>query len=194
MLLVLTWLDWGEKKGFSLGRPHSLHSASWSIFRTDLPCPVRTGRNRAGERRMEGRKLRHNWVSSNAFSPPISSSQPTLEGRCVPSSQKRKWLSHLPVGSGSLTQVSFYYTRLPPQRAMTWSTLVLQVVSMRAESTNDFITLKRDSLNSVQPYEIHKRLPHSESHGFLTTLQGRLLTTPFYRGENWGSAEWSDFS
>ena len=46
------------------------------------------------------------------------------------------------MGSGSLTQVSFYYTQLPPWRAMTWSTLVLQVVSMRTESTNDFITVK----------------------------------------------------
>ena len=199
MLLVLTWLDQGEEKCFSLGRPYSLHSAIWSIFRTDLPSPVRTGRNRAGERRMEGRKLRHSWVSSNAFSPPMNSFQPTLEGRCVPNSQKRKWLAHLPVGSGNLTQagdskVSFYDMQLPPQRAMAWSTLVLQVVSMRTESISDFITVKRHSLNCVQPYEVHKRLPHSESHGLLTTLQGRLITTPFYRGENWGSAEWSGFS
>lgn len=76
MLLVLTWLDQGEENCFSLGRPYSLHSAIWSIFRTDLPSPVRTGRNRAGERRMEGRKLRHSWVSSNAFSPPMNSFQP----------------------------------------------------------------------------------------------------------------------
>ena len=79
MLLVLTWLDRGEKKSFSLVIP--THST--------LPAGASSGRNRTGERRMEGRKLRHNWVSSNAFSPPMSSFQPTLEGRCVRSSQKR---------------------------------------------------------------------------------------------------------